>query len=434
MKYSFYFLIVLLVAVSFNANAQWYVEIAASDSRIDSYSVSGSTATTPISFESFKGFRDFSYGFGYLFTFKSLETRMKDDYKIPLLRLGLGLGYDQLNINGKGMINNVAYPSMYNLAQMQGKVGLNLTPFNLSSEGLDRNGNAKKLISLNIQLGAGYNIYTYAAHQSASSGGTTLTNLLDSETFKSNYPFYFYGAGLNFMLSKQTSFYVNYNMEHAISLNETANLPNSQAKEEFDLVKNKISVGIVVDFAAQKTKKRYEKIQATEVKSSIDEKVNQLQLKQDESLLNRIVALENQLEVHGHDFEAKEKINETIFKVTTHQKGFMYFPDFARVLFPLNSAEFDTIKYKEHLENLAKFLTQNQLLKIKLVGYADASGGTKHNLELSRKRAKSVKDYLTTEHNVPADQIMALGVGETNQFSISEPSHNRRTEILIFYK
>ena len=111
MKYSFYFLIVLLVAVSFNANAQWYVEIAASDSRIDSYSVSGSTATTPISFESFKGFRDFSYGFGYLFTFKSLETRMKDDYKIPLLRLGLGLGYDQLNINGKGMINNVAYPS-----------------------------------------------------------------------------------------------------------------------------------------------------------------------------------------------------------------------------------------------------------------------------------------------------------------------------------
>jgi peptidoglycan-associated lipoprotein len=67
-------------------------------------------------------------------------------------------------------------------------------------------------------------------------------------------------------------------------------------------------------------------------------------------------------------------------------------------------------------------------------GHTDERGSDAYNLDLSDRRAASVRRYLT-EHGVTADRLQSHGYGETQPI---DPSHgekawskNRRVEFLI---
>ena len=66
--------------------------------------------------------------------------------------------------------------------------------------------------------------------------------------------------------------------------------------------------------------------------------------------------------------------------------------------------------------------------------YCDPTGGAKLNERLSKERAAAVASYLQT-HGIPADHIVARGLGATNFVaSNSTPSgreQNRRIELLV---
>ena len=66
-------------------------------------------------------------------------------------------------------------------------------------------------------------------------------------------------------------------------------------------------------------------------------------------------------------------------------------------------------------------------------GHTDNIGGDAYNLELSKRRAAAVKNYLTGTLFLPGDKIETRGFGKTRpilkQGSVEDQAPNRRVEI-----
>ena len=78
-------------------------------------------------------------------------------------------------------------------------------------------------------------------------------------------------------------------------------------------------------------------------------------------------------------------------------------------------------------------LKRNKKTKIKIAGHTDNIGSEKYNLELSKKRAKSVYNKLL-EFGVSKEQLSYIGFGfsqpvDNNKTDLGR-SKNRRTEII----
>ncbi len=82
-------------------------------------------------------------------------------------------------------------------------------------------------------------------------------------------------------------------------------------------------------------------------------------------------------------------------------------------------------KSKVELQKLVLFLKNNPKLGIEIAGHTDDVGGEKENLELSRRRAQSVADYLAGA-GVPAGRFSAVGYGERNPKVPNDSDENRR--------
>jgi len=86
----------------------------------------------------------------------------------------------------------------------------------------------------------------------------------------------------------------------------------------------------------------------------------------------------------------------------------------------------------ESLNNLAELLLLKESLKIELAGYTDNVGNPESNMQLSQKRAESVRNYLIKK-GVPAERLQAKGYGQ--DFPVADNDtpegrkENRRTEI-----
>jgi outer membrane protein OmpA-like peptidoglycan-associated protein len=76
---------------------------------------------------------------------------------------------------------------------------------------------------------------------------------------------------------------------------------------------------------------------------------------------------------------------------------------------------------------------------IKISGHADDKGDPNRNKQLSQQRAEAVKQYLVTNHNIPADRIEAVGYGNEmpatgtdSRISFRDRNReNRRVEIKV---
>jgi len=61
----------------------------------------------------------------------------------------------------------------------------------------------------------------------------------------------------------------------------------------------------------------------------------------------------------------------------------------------------------------AKILKDNPKMKIRVAGYASASGTQEYNQKLSEKRAAVVRDYLVKEGGIDKNRLTKIGYGET---------------------
>jgi outer membrane protein OmpA-like peptidoglycan-associated protein len=73
-------------------------------------------------------------------------------------------------------------------------------------------------------------------------------------------------------------------------------------------------------------------------------------------------------------------------------------------------------------------------LKVKIVGHTDADGSDATNLELSKKRAASVKESLTKEFGIDASRMETDGKGESEPIDKNDTpagkANNRRVEFI----
>ena len=110
----------------------------------------------------------------------------------------------------------------------------------------------------------------------------------------------------------------------------------------------------------------------------------------------------------------------------------MVFP--GSVLFKRDSADIND-EGKEFLSKHLAARAQSKRVKyIEIIGHTDDKWESDYNMELSKKRAASVRDYLVSQ-GVDASKIVTTGMGETMPIVSNNTkkgrAQNRRVEILI---
>jgi OOP family OmpA-OmpF porin len=103
------------------------------------------------------------------------------------------------------------------------------------------------------------------------------------------------------------------------------------------------------------------------------------------------------------------------------------------ILFDVNSA---TIKPESYgtLKEMANVLKENPDLKIKIIGHTDADGKDADNLDLSKRRAASVKAALAKEFGIDESRMETDGKGESEPIDKNDTpagkANNRRVEFI----
>jgi outer membrane protein OmpA-like peptidoglycan-associated protein len=86
------------------------------------------------------------------------------------------------------------------------------------------------------------------------------------------------------------------------------------------------------------------------------------------------------------------------------------------------------------LNKLNQLLTENATMRIELRGHTDSQGSDTHNLDLSDRRAKAVKDYLI-QKGIAVDRLQSKGFGKSKPVDTNDTpqgrANNRRTEFVI---
>ena len=104
-------------------------------------------------------------------------------------------------------------------------------------------------------------------------------------------------------------------------------------------------------------------------------------------------------------------------------------------LFEYNSSDLQSTAVTQ-LQKLGTLIKRNPKATFTVEGYTDSFGPPEYNLDLSQRRADSVKRYLVEIMGIDPAQIDARGYGQTKyrvspNGSIEEQSPNRRVEIVV---
>jgi len=101
--------------------------------------------------------------------------------------------------------------------------------------------------------------------------------------------------------------------------------------------------------------------------------------------------------------------------------------------FDVNS---DKIKADSYgiLKEVANVLKENEAVKIKIIGHTDSDGDDSKNMELSKKRAESVKNVLANEFQISSSRMETDGKGESVPIGKNDTpagkAQNRRVEFM----
>ena len=133
------------------------------------------------------------------------------------------------------------------------------------------------------------------------------------------------------------------------------------------------------------------------------------------------------------DRQAAE-IKQTVPGATVTREGEGILVKFdSGILFDTDKADLKPAA-QTNLQNLANSLQKNANTNILIVGHTDDTGSDSHNMDLSVRRAESVKSYIVAD-NVSASRLTTSGKGEAEPIADNTTTagraQNRRVEIVI---
>lgn len=135
--------------------------------------------------------------------------------------------------------------------------------------------------------------------------------------------------------------------------------------------------------------------------------------------LNHIVALSN-IKITEEGEDIRSMILKGGFSTT-------------KILFDSGSDKLTSSSYG-FLDKVGKALESDPDLKVTIIGHTDSDGDTNSNLELSKKRAASVKAYLTSKYKIAEGNLQTDGKGESkpaaDNTSAEGKAKNRRVEFI----
>jgi OOP family OmpA-OmpF porin len=104
------------------------------------------------------------------------------------------------------------------------------------------------------------------------------------------------------------------------------------------------------------------------------------------------------------------------------------------ILFVLDKSDLSAAGQDE-LNAVGKFMTANPSAYSVLFGYTDDTGKPEYNMELSRRRAEAVADYLNNNFKLGPDRVIPIWYGAANPIASNDSEEgrakNRRVEVSI---
>lgn len=131
--------------------------------------------------------------------------------------------------------------------------------------------------------------------------------------------------------------------------------------------------------------------------------------------------------------ETDKKLTETSKEVVDTNKRISMLDQYdvvktVTVMFPVNSDKLGA-DAKTQLDDLASKAPGAKNYMVEVQGYADPTGDFQKNLELSRRRAQSVVEYLAVKHNIPLRRItVPMGYGETKPVGDEKTAAGRQQD------
>ena len=94
------------------------------------------------------------------------------------------------------------------------------------------------------------------------------------------------------------------------------------------------------------------------------------------------------------------------------------------ITFDVNKADLKPESYGT-LKSIADVLTENPGVKVKITGHTDSDGDDAKNLDLSKRRAESVKNELVNSFGIDASRMLTDGAGESKPLAANDTPENK---------
>ncbi|WP_111612825.1 OmpA family protein [Algoriphagus yeomjeoni] len=138
----------------------------------------------------------------------------------------------------------------------------------------------------------------------------------------------------------------------------------------------------------------------------------------------------------GHEMDkAAEELQRDLEGATVERVGEGIKITFdSGLMFPVDKSELSAVS-KQNLSELAETLKKYEETNILVEGHTDSTGEDDYNMDLSRRRAYSVEDYLTV-NGISKGRMEIAAYGEMQPIATNETEagrqQNRRVEVAIY--
>ena len=120
--------------------------------------------------------------------------------------------------------------------------------------------------------------------------------------------------------------------------------------------------------------------------------------------------------------DSKDACPGTPREVKVDERGCWSYP--AKLLFDFDKAEIKP-EYLSRLDEAKKVFDAHPYMTVVIVGHTDDVGADDYNMELSKKRAWSVSDYLINQVGIESGRLKMIGRGESEPAFPNDTDENR---------